>query len=558
MSTPKTSAVPQQSLPNRLSTSTQSSSRHLRRRGRHYSRLVISICAIQAALSLTLVWSNTAYIDEANYLWIGHLEIAHWLHGTSWPSAYANQIFSGSPLIYPPLGALADGVSRLVGARILSLCFMLGATALLYLTASRLVGRRAATVAAALWALSEPVIRLAFATYDPLSIFFTALSAWLIVQVCYHRHRSRVVFLTAAAISLALANATAYSGIVIDPVVIAFAFFVWLPRSSVRRVLFQVMWLIVVLVMVFSLLITASGSWAGLLFTVVARNIADYQSIPVILSEILGYSGLVVVLAIVGSIAAVNTENRTQAALLVLVGCAVLIVPAAQLRDQTAWSIDKHLAYGIWFAAIAGGYACSQLIRWLPGSKRRVAALCCVLALAYVGAISWESAWERYHAWPNASAFVAAFKPVAAQVRGSIYVPGHETNIAEYYTPQGIDWTRWSAALSLDPVAVPSNSWPSYYSAQLHTGDYGVIVLFYATTFSSAPDLPDKVLFPLSGNDTSQQLLGLVADNSGEPGLSALTLALERSKYYKLVGKGPYNAAHDNGIYVIWEKRVQR
>ncbi len=41
----------------------------------------MAICAVQAALSLTLVWSNTAYIDEANNLWVGRLEIAHWLHG---------------------------------------------------------------------------------------------------------------------------------------------------------------------------------------------------------------------------------------------------------------------------------------------------------------------------------------------------------------------------------------------------------------------------------------------------------------------------------------------
>ena len=48
---------------------------------------LMAICVVQTALSLTLVWSNTAYIDEADYLWIGHLEIMHWLHGTSWPSA---------------------------------------------------------------------------------------------------------------------------------------------------------------------------------------------------------------------------------------------------------------------------------------------------------------------------------------------------------------------------------------------------------------------------------------------------------------------------------------
>ncbi len=71
------------------------------------------ICAVQAALSLALVWSNTAYIDEADYLWVGRLEIAHWLHGTSWPSLYAYRTLPGSPVLYPPLGALANNIGGL-------------------------------------------------------------------------------------------------------------------------------------------------------------------------------------------------------------------------------------------------------------------------------------------------------------------------------------------------------------------------------------------------------------------------------------------------------------
>ena len=125
---------------------------------------------------------------------------------------------SGSPVIYPPLGALADNIGGLAGARILSLIFMLGATILLYFTASRLIGRTGAVFASAIWALSEPAIRLAFATFDPLSVLLTTLSAWLIVQAGYRRRRGALVAASAAA--LALANATAYSGIVVDPLVI--------------------------------------------------------------------------------------------------------------------------------------------------------------------------------------------------------------------------------------------------------------------------------------------------------------------------------------------------
>jgi hypothetical protein len=42
---------------------------------------LIGILVGQAVLSLRLIWSNAAFEDEALYLWVGHLEWAHWLHG---------------------------------------------------------------------------------------------------------------------------------------------------------------------------------------------------------------------------------------------------------------------------------------------------------------------------------------------------------------------------------------------------------------------------------------------------------------------------------------------
>ena len=99
---------------------------------------LLAVLAVQAALSLRLVWSNTAFQDEGLYLRAGHLEWARWLHGTPIPDFPS--YFSGAPVIYPPLGALADSVGGLAAARILSLCFMLGVTSLLWATAVRLYG----------------------------------------------------------------------------------------------------------------------------------------------------------------------------------------------------------------------------------------------------------------------------------------------------------------------------------------------------------------------------------------------------------------------------------
>ena len=512
---------------------------------------LMAICAIQAVLSLTLVWSNTAFGDEAEYLWIGHLEVGHWLHGTPWPSAYADQFLSGSPTIYPPLGALASGVGGLAGARILSLSFMLGATVLLYLTASRLFGHAGALATSALWVLSEPTIRLAYATYDPLSILLTALSAWLVTQAA--DRRDRVALVVAAAASLAIANVTAYSGIVIDPVVIAFAFLVWLPRMQTRKALLYTACFIGSSAAFFALLMTASHSLSGLMFTVLNRSVSDHQSTLTILKDSWEYSGLVASIAIIGIVTGIAAETKQRGVLLGLLGCAAFIVPAAQLHDQTGWSLDKHLAYGIWFAAIAAGYACDRLIRQLPRTSSLFAVICCMVALVYPGANAWESAWQVFHSWANARSFIAKFTPIAAQSQGFIYTAGQD-HIAEYYTPQGRQWTRWTTVFSLDPVTVSPSDWESYYNAQLNRGNYGVIALFYSTTFSSAPQLSSNLLLSPPSISTSRSLLAQVAKSSGEPGLSALTLALEKDPDYRRVAMGPYNSAHDYGIYAIWQK----
>src|SRR5260370_25499155 len=108
------------------------------------------ILAIQAALSLRLVWTATAFQDEALYLAVGHLEFAHLQHHVPIPD-FATYL-SGAPVVYPPLGAIADSLGGLAAATLLSLVFMLVATALLHgVTATLLSSRTAACFAAALF-----------------------------------------------------------------------------------------------------------------------------------------------------------------------------------------------------------------------------------------------------------------------------------------------------------------------------------------------------------------------------------------------------------------------
>lgn len=513
-----------------------------------------AICAVQAALSLTLVWSNTAFGDEAEYLWVGRLQWAHWLHGAVVPT---HLDLSGSPIIYPPIGALASGVGGLAGARLLSLAFMVAATVLLYLTATRLVGRTGALFAAALWSLTEPVMRLAFATFDPLSVLLTALSAWLIVQAGVRRHRGELV--AAAAAVLALANAAAFSGIVIDPVVIAFAFVVWRPRMGKTQAASAAGWLAGGFALFVVVALTVTQSWSGIMSTIFARSLPDIQPASLIASDVWQYSGLVILVALVGAAVALSLVGREQSALLVVLGAAALVVPAAQLAERTGWSLDKHLAYGIWFAAIAGGYACSSLVRWLPGGRRPAIAVCCALAMIYPAINGWESAWNVYHSWADASGLISALRPVAATSIGIIDVPGQQY-IAQYYLPQGTDWQRWNTvSLALNPAPLASAKWPAYYDTQLASGKYGTIALFYTASANTAASQAESGLRAGNYSRAYAALLPLTSQTSGQPGISDLTRALERNPAYRLVAVGPYDTStlagnHGYGVYAIWQK----
>ncbi|MGA3153258.1 MAG: glycosyltransferase family 39 protein, partial [Streptosporangiaceae bacterium] len=190
---------------------------------------LIAVLAVQAGLSLRLVHSDTAFQDEALYLWAGHLQWAHWLHGTPLPPFPS--YFSGAPVLYPPLGALADSIGGLGGARVLSLLFMLGTTAFLWTITGRLFGQRAAFFAAGLFAVLGPTLHLgAFATFDAMSLFLIALATWCVVRA--GDQRDATGWMVASGVALALANAASYSSAVFDPVVLLLAFLVAYPRPG--------------------------------------------------------------------------------------------------------------------------------------------------------------------------------------------------------------------------------------------------------------------------------------------------------------------------------------
>jgi hypothetical protein len=97
---------------------------------------------------------------------------------------------------------------------------MLGATVLLWGTAGRLFGRRAAFFAAAVFAVLGPTLHLgSFATYDALSVFLIALASWCVVRAGDRGEATG--WMVTAGVVLAVANAAAYSSALFDLFVLA-------------------------------------------------------------------------------------------------------------------------------------------------------------------------------------------------------------------------------------------------------------------------------------------------------------------------------------------------
>src|SRR5580700_1740963 len=235
---------------------------------------LVAVLIVQAALSIRLLRADTAFEDEATYLWAGHLEWAHWLHGTPLPQFPA--YFSGAPVLYPPIGALADSIGGLTGARILSLIFMLGATVALWATTGRLFGRRAAFFAAALFAVLGPTLHLgAFATYDAMSIFLIALAAWLVVQA--GERQDATVWMIAAGVALALADATAYTYALLDIVVLLLALVTAFPQPGGKFAASRPVTILAVTVAILTpaLLIGGSRYYHGIGQTTIFRTVGS-------------------------------------------------------------------------------------------------------------------------------------------------------------------------------------------------------------------------------------------------------------------------------------------
>jgi hypothetical protein len=420
---------------------------------------LLTILVAQAVLSLRLIWSDAAFQDEALYLRAGQLEWAHWLHHAPIPAFPA--YFSGAPVVYPPLGALADSVGGLTAARLLSLCFMLGVTSLLWATTHRLYGRRAALLAAALFAtLAGTQFLGAFATFDAMALFLLTLAAWLGVRSADCRFWIRIALLLTAGVTLAAADATKYATALFTPVVlVAVALAVWRRQRGgawlTSLLTVGSSWLLAV-----STAVAAAGGtyWLGITTSTLTRAPAD-SPVTAVLHDAYVWTSLIVVLAALGVWLSIRRKERGRFLPAVL-AAAALLAPAEQARLHTTVSLQKHVVFGAWFAAIAAGYAMARLSRVDPGHGWAM-----VMALPIAASTLFSSMGQAsflHTDWPDATALVNVLRTATHSHPGNYLA--EDDDVEAYYLRAEVPWQRWSSTYYFRyPGALPGT--PSYRAA---------------------------------------------------------------------------------------------
>src|SRR6266567_774893 len=491
---------------------------------------LLAVLVVQAVLSLRLVRADTAFQDEALYLWAGHREIAHLLHGVPIPPFAA--YFSGAPVIYPPLGALSDSVGGLAGARILSLVFMLGATVLLWSVGRMLYGRVAAFFSAALFAVLGPTLHLgAFATFDAMSVFLLALAAWLVVRA--GDRRDATGWMIAAGVVLALANATSYSTAVFDIIVIALALVTALPRPGGKLAAARCMVLLAAVVVLLSAGLLIGGSYylTGVGQTTFER-VPGAASPLTVLTDAWLWTGLVILLDAFGVVVSLlSREGRARTWTLVILGCAALLGPLEQAHLRTAASLNKHVGHGVWFAAIAAGYAIDRFVAGAPaGRMRAITCGACVVALLFPATLGISQSRTFSSDWPNASSLISVLRPLVSHGNGRLLV--EDPSIAEYYLKAGDEWQRWSSTRNIVTPSGKSTGGPSKAAGVVGPGNVGEFTVFILKHYFS--------IIALNYADTTTLDLKITAQLKADP-------------HYRRIRVVPYGPAR--GTYIIWQYR---
>jgi hypothetical protein len=290
---------------------------------------------------------------------------------------------------------------------------------------------------------------------------------------------------------------------------------------------------VVAVLVTLGLLIGGSLYVHGAKQTTLAR-VGGTDTILSVLASSWSWTAVIVVAALGGVIASwISQPRRAQTWRLTLLAAAALLVPIEQASLHTNASLNKHVDLGAWFAAIAAGYAVDKFIAAAPaGNMRAITGGACVIALSFPISLGADQSRVFSTSWPNSSAFIAIFGPLADHETGHLLV--EDPSIAEYYLHVGSQWKQWSSTRNIIlPSGAPTGG-PSDQAGIVGPGNAGTFAMYIKEGYFS--------LVALNFSDTVSLDKSINAD-------------LSRNHRYHIIQIVPYGAGPAGpapGTYKIW------
>lgn len=487
------------------------------------SRSVLGgLLCVQAILSLRL--QNTAFGDEALYLYAGHMETAHLLHGAALQGTYATY-FPGIPVLYPVLAAAANSIGGLAAARAVSLLAMLITTVLLYAMTRRLFNERVGLCTVALFCVTEGTTLAGhLATNDAVSLCLLALASWIVVRTAPWRWRAYLLAAPVAALAIGtdywallyLPTLALLAGLAADP---------YLGRTALTRTL--VLGAVTVELFAIGVLIGGRTYVTAAVATLATRSPGGDQALH-ILAEAGEWGGLVAALAAFGAaryaVEARNERNelvalpgsrRRRSALGVVLAGTALLALAEHLYQNTDNLLDTQICFGLFFAAPMAGVGLARLV---GDHFRRAQIGIVVWAAALV--LGLAQATQAFGSWPNSSTQVMELSRYLGP--GDRYLVEND-DVAIYY-------------LMGNPDAQPDQFTSTYFMSyrnrkgQLLTGTPAYLAALQAGYFHV-----------------------VIYDSSVTPALDkSLAAALESDPRYRLAGAVPEDARDFRTTCYVW------
>jgi len=357
------------------------------------------------------------------------------------------------------------------------LCFMLGVNSMLWATAGRLYGQRAALLSAGLFAtLAGTQFLGALATYDALALFLLALATWLGVRSADGGSGTRTALLIIAGATLAAADAVKYATVLFTPVVFAVAVLaVWRQHKGRAwlAALLSVLcpWLTLV---VAAAVVGGHNYWLGITSSTLARSSSDVR-VTTVLRNAYVWTGLILLLAVLGAVLASRSKMRGKL-LPAILTAAALLAPAEQARLHTTVSLQKHVVFGAWFAAIAAGYAMARLSRVDPGRGWAAVMALPIAASTLFGSMG--QATSLFKVWPNATGVVSTLHSAIRSHPGNYLAEDYD--VEAYYLRTAVPWPRWSSTYDFS-YGQASPGAPSYQAA-INSHYFSLVILDFGDT----------------------------------------------------------------------------